>query len=167
MTLEVRVLAADDDAAAAGAIVQDAYFRLPGYPHDAEYDLLLADVAIRSNDACVVVALVDGRWVGCLTYVADMSGPHGEFDDADASSLRYFGVHPSVQGIGVGQAMVQWCIDTARTAGRQRIRIHTLESMPGAQRLYLRMGFMRDPDHDEDWDGIKGLAFVYHLGING
>jgi len=162
MTLEVRVLAADDDAAAAGAIVQEAYFRLPGYPRDAEYDLLLADVAVRSGDACVVVGLVDERVVGCLTYVADHNSPHVEFDDEDAASFRYFGVHPLAQGTGVGQAMVQWCIDTTRTAGRRRIRIHTLESMPGAQRLYLRMGFVRDEVNDQDWDGIKGLAFVYH-----
>ena len=162
MTLQVRKLQPDDDAAAAGSIVQDAYFRLPGYPRDDEYDRLLADVATRAGDASVVVALLDGRLVGCLTYVADMDNPHGEFIDADAASFRYFGVHPSVQGCGVGEAMVQWCIDTARGDGRQRLRIHTLESMPGAQRLYLRMGFLRDPDNDEDWDGIKGLAFVYH-----
>ncbi len=167
MKLEVRVLAAGDDAAAAGAIVQAAYFQLPGYPHDAEYDLLLADVAGRAREARVVVAVIDGQLVGCLTYVADMSGPHGEFDDAEAASFRYFGVRPSVQGSGVGEAMVQWCIHTARTAGRQRIRIHSLESMPGAQRLYLRMGFLRDPANDEEWDGIKGLAFVYHLSVNG
>ncbi|MCY7299377.1 MAG: GNAT family N-acetyltransferase [Ilumatobacteraceae bacterium] len=162
MTLEVREMQPDDDRAAAGAIVQGAYFRLPGYPRDEEYDLLLGDVASRARDSCVVVAVLDGHLVGCLTYVVDMSGPHGEFDDDDAASFRYFGVHPSVQGSGVGEAMVQWCIDTARVGGRHRLRIHTLESMPGAQRLYLRMGFLRDPDNDEEWDGIKGLAFVYH-----
>jgi len=162
MTLEVRRLQPSDDRAVAGAIVQTAYFRLPGYPRDDEYDLLLGDVDSRAQDSCVVVAVMGGQLVGCLTYVADMSGPHGEFDDADAASFRYFGVHPSVQGSGVGEAMVQWCIDTASAGGRRRLRIHTLESMPGAQRLYLRMGFLRDPDNDEEWGGIKGLAFVYH-----
>ncbi len=162
MTLEVRQLLPGDDTAVAGAIVQGAYFRLPGYPRDVEYDLLIADVAGRAHESCVVVAVVDGQLVGCLTYVADMSGPYGEFDDDDAASFRYFGVDPSAQGIGVGEAMVQWCVDTAAAAGRQRIRIHTLESMPAAQRLYLRMGFLRDPDNDEEWDGITGLAFVYH-----
>lgn len=164
MMLEVRVLAADDDAVAAGAIVQDAYFRLPGYPHDDEYDKLLADVASRAGEACVVVALVDGRLVGCLTYVPDRESVHAEFDDEHAASFRYFGVDPAEQGNGIGEAMVQWCIDSARADGRERLSIHTLDSMPGAQRLYLRMGFLRDPEHDEDWDGIKGLAFVYHLG---
>ena len=160
MTLEVRRLEPGDNAAAAGVIVQDAYFPLPGYPRNEEYDLLLADVHGRASE--VVVAFDEGRLVGCLTYVADMNSPHAEFEDGDAASFRYFGVHPSAQGSGIGEAMVQWCIDAARADGRHRIRIHTLESMPGAQRLYLRLGFVRDPESDEEWDGIKGLAFVYH-----
>lgn len=162
VSVQVRELQPDDDVAAAGAIVQNAYFRLPGYPRHDEYDVLLGDVASRTRDSRVVVAVLDGQLVGCLTYVEDMTGPHGEFDDDAAASFRYFGVHPSAQGAGVGEAMVQWCIDTAVTDGRERIRIHTLESMPGAQRLYLRMGFERDPENDEVWDGIKGLAFIYH-----
>jgi ribosomal protein S18 acetylase RimI-like enzyme len=92
-----------------------------------------------------------------------MVGEHAEFDDADAASFRFFGVDPSVQGRGVGDAMVQWVIDESRRRGRRRIRIHTLESMPGAQRLYERIGFVRTPDHDENWDGITGLAFVLEL----
>ena len=164
MTLEIRdFLPGVDDADAAGAIVQAAYFRLPGYPRDEDYDAKLGDVTGRAQDSRVVVAVLERQLVGCLTYVGDMSGPHGEFDDDEAASFRYFGVHPSAQGKGVGEAMVQWCIDTARHAGRTRIRIHTLESMPGAQRLYLRMGFLRDPDNDEVWDGIIGLAFVLHV----
>ena len=160
MTVEVRPITPDDDAKAAGAIVQQAYFALPGYPRDPEYDVLLVDVPTRAVEAQVVVAVDDGRIVACLTYVADHTNVHAEFDDADAASFRYFGVDPSVQGAGVGEAMVQWCIAEARRTGKHRLRIHTLESMPGAQRLYLRMGFERDPDNDEDWDGIKGLAFV-------
>ena len=161
--MDVRLLAAGDDAAAAGAIVQQAYFALPGYPRDDEYDVQLASVAVRAQEAQVLVAIVDGRLVGCLTYVADHHGVHAEFDDEHAAGFRYFGVDPSVQGAGVGEAMVRWCMETARAAGRERLRIHTLESMPGAQRLYLRTGFVRDPVNDEVWDGINGLAFVYHL----
>jgi len=163
MSLEVRLITPGDDTHAAGRIVQQAYFALPGYPHDDEYDEMLGDVATRAAETEVLVGLLDGRLVACLTYVADQHSPHAEFDDADAASFRYFGVDPSVQGKGVGEAMVQWCLDRARADGRARIRIHTLETMPAAQRLYLRMGFLRDTDHDEDWDGIKGLAFVCHL----
>jgi len=163
MNLVVREITATDDFAAAGAIVQQAYFGLPGYPRDDEYDRLLGEVAARSADSTVVVALDGGRIVGCLTFVDGHDSAHAEFDDAEAASFRYFGVDPARQGCGVGEAMVQWCAERARSAGKRRLRIHTLESMPGAQRLYLRMGFERDPAGDEDWDGITGLAFVLHL----
>jgi GNAT superfamily N-acetyltransferase len=163
VSVNVRKLHAGDDVARAGAIVQQAYFALPGYPRDPYYDAMLGDVAGRSHEAVVVVAELDHRIVGCLTYVPDHHNPHAEFDDPKAASFRYFGVDPAVQGQGVGEAMVRWCMHEATRTGHRRLRIHTLESMPGAQRLYERLGFERDPEHDEDWDGIKGLAFVLHL----
>jgi GNAT superfamily N-acetyltransferase len=163
MSLVVRRTHAGDDLTRAGAIVQGAYFALPGYPRDAYYDEVLGDVEGRAHEAVVVVALLDDRIVGCLTYVPDHHNPHAEFDDPKAAGFRYFGVDPAVQGQGVGEAMVQWCIHETKRTHHRRLRIHTLESMPGAQRLYLRLGFEPDPAHDEDWDGIKGLAFVLHL----
>ena len=165
MTLEVRRARPGDDLAAAGRIVQLAYFGLPGYPHDEEYDITIGEVADRATDTTtsVVVGLLDGRLVGCLTYVDHPDNPHHEFDDAEAATFRFFGVDPSVLGRGVGEAMVQWCIHEAAAAGKARLRIHTLESMQGAQRLYHKMGFQRDPAGDEEWDGVLGLAFVYEL----
>jgi GNAT superfamily N-acetyltransferase len=163
--VEVRRLRADDDAAAAGRVVQDAYFALAGYPRDDVYDELIGDVASRAGEADVVVAVLDGRIVGCLTFVDGHDNAHAEFVDEDAASFRYFGVDPTCTGRGVGEAMVQWCVDEARRLGRTRLRIHTLTMMHGAQRLYERMGFVRDPAHDAEWDGIAGLA--YRLDISG
>ena len=59
--------------------------------------------------------------------------------------------------------MVRWCIAEARRLGRSRLRIHTLTMMQGAQRLYERLGFVREPDHDADWDGVVGLAYRLDL----
>ncbi len=146
---------------AAGALIQLAYFQLPGYPHDEVYDAELAAVADRSAETDIVVALDGDRIVGCLTYFADSTNPHSDIADPEAASFRYFGVAPSEQGKGVGAAMVNWCIARARVDGKLRLRIHTLESMPGAQRLYERLGFLRDPANDEVWDGIKGIAYVF------
>jgi ribosomal protein S18 acetylase RimI-like enzyme len=158
--MEIRRLADGDDAARAGWIVQQAYFALDGYPHDPAYDELLGNVAARAHDADVIVALRDDQIVGCLTFVSGLGNPHFDFHDPDAGSFRYFGIDPNAQGQGIGEAMVQWCIDEARRRGRARLRIHTLESMVGAQRLYARLGFRRTVELDEDWDGIVGLAFV-------
>jgi GNAT superfamily N-acetyltransferase len=159
----VRRIAPTDDAARAGAIVQAAYFALDSYPREDHYDRMLADVATRAAEADVVVAIVDERIVGCLTFVSGHDNPHFEFVDDDAASFRYFGVDPDASGRGVGEAMVRWCIDEARRAGRARLRIHTLTMMQGAQRLYERLGFVRDPAHDEQWDGIVGLAYRLDL----
>lgn len=161
--MEIRRLVPADDAARAGQIVQTAYAALPDYPHDPEYDEMLGDVAARADEADVVVAVVDGRIIACLTFVASHDNPHAEFDDIDAASFRYFGVDLATQGTGVGEAMVGWVIDEALRLGRRRLRIHTLESMRGAQQLYAKLGFERVPELDEDWDGIVGLAYVLHL----
>jgi len=134
---------------------------LPGYPRDDEYDEALAAVAERAVDSDVVVAIIDDQIVGCLTYVADHTNQAYEFTDPDGASFRYFAVSPAVQGSGVGKAMVEWCIARARADGKSRMRIHTLESMPAAQRLYERIGFRRDPENDENWGGIKGIAYVF------
>jgi GNAT superfamily N-acetyltransferase len=161
--MQIRRLEPTDDMARAGRLVQQAYFALDGYPHEPEFDAMLGDVAARSRDTDVVVAVDDGDIVGCLTFVASPDNAHAEHHDLEASTFRYFGVDPSMQGRGVGEAMVNWVIDESRRLGRKRIRIHTLQPMTGAQRLYARLGFERDPSLDEDWDGIIGLAYVRHL----
>lgn len=160
LDVQIRRLCADDAAADdAGRVVQDAYFALHGYPREDEYDRTIGDVRSRVDETDVVIAEIDGRVVGCLTFVAGADNPHAEFSDPDAASFRYFGVDPSAAGRGVGEAMVQWCIAEARALGRRRLRIHTLTMMHAAQRLYERLGFVRDPTHDADWDGVVGLAY--------
>jgi ribosomal protein S18 acetylase RimI-like enzyme len=163
MTVIVRRLNPDDDSAEAGLIVQRAYFALPDYPSEDEYDRMLGDVASRAGDTDVIVAVDGNRILGCLTFVADHDNEHAEFEDPAAASFRYFGVDPDAQGRGIGEAMTQWCIAEARRLGKLRLRIHTLESMPAAQRLYERIGFRRDPAADWVWEGIKGLGFVFDL----
>ena len=162
--MQIRRLEPTDDMARAGRLVQQSYFALDGYPHDPEFDAMLGDVAARSADTDVVVAVDGDVIVGCLTFVAASDNAHAEHHDPEASTFRYFGVDPAMQGRGVGEAMVNWVIDESRRLGLERIRIHTLEPMTGAQRLYARLGFERDPAMDENWDGIVGLAYVRHLG---
>lgn len=159
----VRLLAPDDDVERLGRLIHAAYFALPDYPRDEEYDAEIADVDARRDATVVVVAELDGELVGCLTYVPHLVERYAEHGDPDAATFRYAAVDPSVQGRGVGEALVRWVVDRARTDGRARIRIHTLEMMTAAQRLYERLGFVRDPDHDEQWDDVVGIAYRYDL----
>lgn len=158
----VRELA-DGDEAAAGRVVRAGYLALAGYPADPKYDAIIADVAARRHHTTVAVAESDGEVVGCLTYVASHEHPDAEHGDPDAATFRYFAVDPSAQGRGVGQAMLDWVVARARADGKSRLRLHTLQMMHAAQRLYARNGFVRDSEHDEDWDGIVGLAYRLDL----
>jgi GNAT superfamily N-acetyltransferase len=161
--MSIRRIADGDDIERAGALVQMAYRALPDYPADDTYDRYIGDIAARLDEADVIVAVLDERIVGCLTFVPAPGTHHHEFDDPDAASFRYFGVDPEVQGAGVGRSMVQWCIDEARRLGRQRIRLHTIPVMTAAQRLYARMGFVRTPEFDEVWGDVEGIAYVLDL----
>jgi GNAT superfamily N-acetyltransferase len=161
--VEIRRLRDTDDPAAVGELVRRAYAAIPGLHDDQEYAAALADVASRRHEVDVVVAVVDGRPVGCLTFVTGPGTHHHEFDDPDAASFRYFGVDPDLQGAGVGGAMVRWCIDEARRLGRRRIRIHTLAAMTSAMRLYERLGFVRTPEFDEVWDDVDGIAYAFEI----
>lgn len=156
----VRALDPGDDHAAIGRLVQAGYFGLPDYPRDEGYDLEIAQVAERGEGSVVVVATLGGQIVGCLTYAADHTMPDAEHDDPEAATFRFFAVDPSAQGQGVGETMVRWVFDRARADGKRRIHIHTLVAMRGAQRLYERLGFVRLPADDADWDGVAGLAYV-------
>jgi len=164
--MEIRRIADDDDTAHVGALVQAAYTALPGMPDDDDYLRYIGDVSARLDEAEVVVAVHDGRVVGCLTFVSGPGTHHHEFDDPHATSFRYFGVDPGAQGSGVGRAMVGWCIDETRRLGKPRIRIHTLDAMTSARRLYEQMGFVRTPEFDENWDGIDGIAYAFELGLS-
>jgi GNAT superfamily N-acetyltransferase len=161
--MEIRRITDGDDHDHAGRLVQAAYSALADMHEEPEYLEYLGDVAARRHEADVIVAVVDERIVGCLTFVPGPGTDHHEFDDPDSASFRYFGVDPAVQGVGVGRAMVQWCIDEARRLGRPRLRIHTLPVMVAAQRLYTQMGFVRTPEFDENWDGVEGIAYLHDL----
>jgi ribosomal protein S18 acetylase RimI-like enzyme len=151
-----------DDYEVAGRLVVDAYRSL-GDEGDESYERELADVAGRLGSSEVLVAELDGRVVGCVTLVDGLK-PLSEVEDPDAATIRMLGVSAAARGQGIGEALTRECIDRARLAGRSRVRLDTRTSMASAQRLYERLGFRRDPNHD--WSPapeINLLAYVLDL----
>ena len=147
---------------AAGAIVVEAYGTL-GDPADPGYDGKLRDVAGRGASSDVLVALTGGRVVGCVTFV-EGDEPLSQLDDPEAATIRMLGVASAARGRGVGEALVRACIERARASGYRRVALHTRTSMTGAQRLYERLGFRREPDHDfSPAAGVQLLGYVLEL----
>jgi ribosomal protein S18 acetylase RimI-like enzyme len=144
---------------AAGELVVDAY-RTLGDAGDEFYERQLRDVAGRVAGSEVLVAEMAGRLVGSVTFVG---GPSAltEVDDPDAGTIRMLAVSANARGRGVGEALVAACIDHAVRSGRRRVRLDTRTSMTSAQRLYERLGFRRDAEHD--WSPAPGIFLLSYV----
>jgi ribosomal protein S18 acetylase RimI-like enzyme len=150
--------------ALAGELVVEAY-RTLGDGGDEFYEQQLRDVAARVADSDVLVAELEGRVVGCVTFVDGLK-QLSEVDDPHAATIRMLGVASDARGLGIGEALVSACIERARASGRRRVRLDTRTSMKGAQRLYERLGFRRDPEHD--WSPASELLLLgYVLDLPG
>jgi ribosomal protein S18 acetylase RimI-like enzyme len=101
-----------------------------------------------------------------VTYVEDDANPYAEGLRAGEASFRMLAVTPQAQGRGVGEALVQVCLDRATMAERSAVFIYTGSWMPAARRLYRRLGFVRVPERD--WE-IPGFATLlgYWRGLPG
>jgi GNAT superfamily N-acetyltransferase len=146
--LEIRSLTPDDDIAGFGRLLVEGYLSLPDSPDDPEYYDELGDVGQRIGRSIVFGAFDNGDALGCVTYVADETSAYAEHMLVGEASFRMLAVAPSARGNGVGEALVGRCIDEATSAGRAALFIHSGSWMPGAHRLYGRLGFERRPDRD-------------------
>jgi ribosomal protein S18 acetylase RimI-like enzyme len=131
----------------AGAIVVAAYRALEGDLEDA-YAAQLADVALRSTQAEVLVAVDGADVLGCVTFVPDTDSPWAELLEPGESAIRMLGVDPAAQGRGVGRALVLACVERTRRLGHTQLFLHSTPWMPTAHRLYQSVGFTRVPERD-------------------
>jgi GNAT superfamily N-acetyltransferase len=149
--LSVRT-ARPSDRGSIARITLDAYRE---YASIMEPDAWRAlDDAIRAslvNDTGVtrLIAELDGEIVGSAALYAPDSAAYGSLASASTwPEVRLVAVAPSARGRGVARALVDECVRRARAAGASVLGLHTSRSMRAAMRLYERMGFVRDPEHD-------------------
>jgi ribosomal protein S18 acetylase RimI-like enzyme len=144
-----------------GELCVRAYTAL--YAVSDSYSAALRDVAGRARTARVLVAVDEGRLLGCATLILD-GGPLSELAAPDEGEFRMLAVDPSVQGRGAGEALVRACIDEIRSAGRARVVLSSARDMKSAHRLYERLGFTRAPARD--WSPVPGVELaVYELEL--
>jgi ribosomal protein S18 acetylase RimI-like enzyme len=124
----------------------------------------LADVAGRADRAeLLVVRDAEGRIVGSVALV--LEGDFGEVTTSDdEAAFRMLVVDPSARGQGIGELLVNTCLDRARAAGKRRMVLSTGPRMTAAHRLYERLGFTRLPERD--WSPVPGIDLrVYSLDL--
>ncbi|MEO5812164.1 MAG: GNAT family N-acetyltransferase [Rhodanobacter sp.] len=134
----IRPLATGDNAAMAAVIrrvMPEFGADGPGFAmHDAEVDRMYEAYAQPRCSYFVVEldgAVVGGGGVAPLEHAAP-----------EVCELRKMYFLREARGIGAGTAMMQHCLDAARTHGFTRCYLETLTGMDAAQVLYKRTGFV-------------------------
>ena len=100
----------------------------------------------------------DGRVLGG-GGVAPLEG-----GEPDVCELRKMYFLPELRGQGAGSALMQRCLDAARTLGFRRCYLETLRGMIGARKLYERTGFQLI-DAPMGATGHGGCNTFYLMGL--
>lgn len=139
-----------------------AYTATAGFRIEGGYADELRDVSGHAAQAEVLVAeACDGRLVGTVTFIEDAASPLAEHADHGAASLRFLAVDPAAQRTGVATALLGACVERARMARAQRLRLHVAAGNVGARRFYTHHGFARDPA--ADWTPVPGLDLLGYV----
>jgi ribosomal protein S18 acetylase RimI-like enzyme len=126
-------LADPRDAQAIALMSRDFIESGLGWKYDAPRVLR----AIRDRDTLAVVACEGAKSgaKGAITGFAIM-----EFGD-ERAHLMLLAVRPSQRRMGIGQRMLEWLLESARTAGMASVHLELRSSNDAARRFYRAMGF--------------------------
>jgi GNAT superfamily N-acetyltransferase len=140
-------------------------------PVAALFDRYLTDVTDVDREAGRTVTLVavgDASIAGTARlYPPGAAG----FLPAGWAWVRAVGVHPELRRAGVARQLMAECRRRAAGGGATVLSLHTMAFMPGAVRLYERLGYRREPAMDVDlaeYYGIDGemAALGYRLDLD-
>jgi GNAT superfamily N-acetyltransferase len=154
--LVIRV-ADDSDIEPARVVLKAAYAEYESAFPAANWAPYLADILDlegRADASILVVAELDGRVVGCVSYFPSGAKAAYPSDAVSAhwppewSAFRLLAVDPSARGAGVGRRLTIACIERAREQSAPAVGLHTTAPMGVARAMYERMGFERAPRYD-------------------
>ena len=104
------------------------------------------------------IAEVGERRLGCVFSVADP-------DYAATALLRILLVHPDGRGRNLGRRLVGACVEFAREAGYERVRLWTNDPLAAARHLYLERGFrlLAEAPHHSFGADLVGQTYELEL----
>ena len=108
------------------------------YGWDISYEALVAEICaqfIKNYDATrehCWIAEVDGKPVGSVFLVRASD---------ELAKLRLLAVEKEARGLGIGRALVEQCIRSAREKGYKRMTLWTQSILVAARQIYRDTGF--------------------------
>lgn len=157
---------------ALGQLAVEVYAALPGMPNrdeQPEYYQMLADVSKRAaNPAIRIIAAAgeNGEVWGCVDCIEQMSqyGAGGSaYAISNALGIRLLAVRPEGQGRGIGTALMRFCINRAKSLGKDAVILHSTKAMQIAWQMYEKMDFVRYPAIDFQQGKLEVFGFKRDL----
>ena len=133
------------------------------YGWDTDFEALVARiVADYANDHDPArenawIAELDGRRVGCVFCV--------DGRDGGTAVLRILLVDPAARGHGIGKQLVDACVEFARKAGYDRMRLWTNDPLRAARHIYLSRGFELTNQEPHRSFGADLIGQTYELAL--
>lgn len=132
------------------------------YGWNQQFEALVAEVAgawLRAHDPLRErgwIVEMQGEPVGSVFLM------RGEGNDA---KLRLMFVEPQARGMGIGAALVERCIETARGCGYEALTLWTTSNLDSARRLYEAAGFRLVSEESFDTFGPVLLGQHWRLPL--
>lgn len=147
-----------------------AYGQYAGAMHDELFRQYLADLVDVDRDAGVASTLValDGERIVGTARLYPAGGAVVALPD-DWAWVRAVAVRPELRRAGIARLLMADCTRRASDGGAAALSLHTMSFMPGAIRLYERLGYQRVPEFDIDVAEHFGvgdlIAIAYRLDL--
>lgn len=160
--IDIRI-ARPDELGSIGELTAAIYVAAGFISPDSSYIRRLRDAVSRAHEAELLVATYNGEPTGTVTYCRHGS-PWAQLTVPGEAEFRMLAVVPASRGLGLGDAMVRYCIARAREDRCDTLRLSTEPVMHAAHRIYRRLGFVRTPERDwQPQPGVELLTYALAL----
>ncbi|MGF6306512.1 DNA-binding MarR family transcriptional regulator/GNAT superfamily N-acetyltransferase [Bradyrhizobium sp. i1.8.4] len=132
------------------------------YGWDISYEALVAEICaqfLRSFDPArehCWIAEVNGEPVGSIFLVNGGDG---------IAKLRLLLVEEKARGLGVGRALVEQCVRSAREMGYRKMTLWTQSILVAARGIYARAGFQRVREEKHHSFGVDLVGETWELEL--
>ena len=112
-------------------------------------------VAVSSNN----------KILGGIFYCSDLKeyGLQLKINSGRTCALRYLAVDDNFRGFGIGKALVKQTINHAKKDKKEKMFLHTLNSMKNASKIYEKEGFQRFKHIDFRNYGFEVKGFIKYI----